>query len=257
MQISSVGFHVTLIQSTSIRICHHDENITRRASHYTYSPDGVGRTHPYLLLPPSPNPSRRWIDLTIPIPQLELQPRRPPVIQILLLSVSYLLLERADEVLDSPSGMPDQFLFKTVPDRFHSPESIANQIRRLCRHDETTICPRHMVSAKHVQDADKETIKSLCKKLLSFCCGRVLRRRDVFISLTTLKAFHCWSNLTLETEMTDLSINDCFVRATFQQCGIDDATVRDDIRYIATEKTLFSIINRQFRQGWQGSRSLV
>ncbi len=40
--------------------------------------------------------------------------------------------------------------------------------------------------------------------------------------------------------IVDLSINDRFVRVTFQQCGIDDAKLRDDIRYIATE-TLYLV----------------
>lgn len=57
-------------------------------------------------------------------------------------------------------------LFKTVPDRLYPPRLIANQIRRLCRHDETTISQRHLASAEHVSDADKENLKSLCKKLL-------------------------------------------------------------------------------------------
>ncbi len=55
---------------------------------------------------------------------------------------------------------------KTVPSRLLSPRSIADQIRQLCRHDETTVCQRSMVPAEHVSDADKETLKLLCKKLL-------------------------------------------------------------------------------------------
>jgi len=99
-------------------------------------------------------------------------------------------------------GRGSRFSFKKVgsilfkPATYgHPPELIANQIRRLCRHDETTICQRHMVSAGHVLDADKEAIKLLCKKLWSFCGEQVLWRRDVFISLTTLKAFHGSSKL--------------------------------------------------------------
>ncbi len=63
-------------------------------------------------------------------------------------------------------------LFKTVPDRLHSPRSVANQIRRLCRHDEATISQRHMVAAEHVSYDDKITLKELCRELLLIYCRR-------------------------------------------------------------------------------------
>ncbi len=66
----------------------------------------------------------------------------------------------------------ESILFKKVPGRLLTPRSVANHIRRLRQHDETTISQRHMVAAEHVSYADKVTLKLLCKKLLQILCRR-------------------------------------------------------------------------------------
>jgi len=62
---------------------------------------------------------------------------------------------------------------KTAPKRFRSPSMVANQIRRLRRHGYTTISQRHMISGARISDAEKETLKAMCKELLDFDHERV------------------------------------------------------------------------------------
>lgn len=60
------------------------------------------------------------------------------------------------------------FLTKTAPDLLLSPGIVANEIRRLCRHDKTTLIQRHKDGGTSVDAADRKTLEALCLKLVLF-----------------------------------------------------------------------------------------
>lgn len=62
------------------------------------------------------------------------------------------------------------FLTTISPTGLFSREHIAAQIRKLCRHDETTISQRHSthLSVDRMTDADKKMLEQLCKMQLDF-----------------------------------------------------------------------------------------
>lgn len=63
------------------------------------------------------------------------------------------------------------------------PEAIAQEIRRLRRHHETSILQRHEVSTVQLTRVEAQTLKKLCKRLLKYArC--VLRELKVDIFLT-------------------------------------------------------------------------
>ncbi|KLO07073.1 hypothetical protein SCHPADRAFT_665302 [Schizopora paradoxa] len=113
---------------------------------------------------------------------------------------------------------------KTVPDRFLSPADIANEIRRVRKHHETTIFQRHREGSDGSPDADKETLKALCMRLL-ICC----ERSDLF----------GFRNVALY-EFTMLGINDPHVRILFQQCVIEVNRTREHDDALFPEPPQFS-----------------
>ncbi len=181
----SVIFHVPLIQSTRCPDIDRHVHTKRRAAPYMYSRHRGRSTKPIFSTPSittrgvphsfdamdrsDPHDSNSSSRASIPTSVSESDTAAFSVVSTTgkggRASDSGFSLKKAGANLES-------ILFKTVPDRFHSPQSIANQIRRLCRHDETTISQRHMLPTEHVLDAHKETLIFLCKKLFLMYCHK-------------------------------------------------------------------------------------
>ena len=113
---------------------------------------------------------------------------------------------------------------KAVPDRLLSPGIISNEIRRFRRHHESTIFERHRAGIDGVSDADKETLKSLCMRLLLFREWWVLSANSTLSHLNYLaisRGNTYEAQQAAYTEFTELGISDPLVRISFQQCIID------------------------------------
>ncbi|KLO05443.1 hypothetical protein SCHPADRAFT_933629 [Schizopora paradoxa] len=93
-------------------------------------------------------------------------------------------------------------LTRTAPDRFLSPGIVANEIRRICRHDQTTFAQRHKDGGSFVHISEQINLESLCLRLLLFSrtgTGSSVQR----------------SNIAYK-EFIDLSIGDPLLRTIFQ-----------------------------------------
>ncbi len=189
--------HVSLIQSTRCREIDQHVHTTRRAAPYM-SPLEGGRTQPISSTPftarrgdlhsfhtmdrgdPHDSNSSTRAPTHTSVGESDTAAPGVPSTAGKSRRASGFSLKKAGTGLES-------IFFKTVPVSLLSPRSVANHIRRLCRHDQTTICERNMASAVHVSDADKETLRLLCKKMLLMVCRRrVLCRGEIFTTLISM-----------------------------------------------------------------------
>ncbi|KLO18486.1 hypothetical protein SCHPADRAFT_936160 [Schizopora paradoxa] len=108
----------------------------------------------------------------------------------------------------------------------YDPFKVAQDVRRLCRHDERGIIERHKHSNFELSDIDRRKLVKSCKKLLACMRSKV--------SSTQLAALD---------EMIDLTIEDPLIRTTLAECDLSGLLpkYKEPDLIISTIKALGSI----------------